>query len=148
MIENPISILLAEDDDGHATLIQRNLKRLGVPTEVTRVRDGQEALDYVARRTRGEGAGSRLPLVMVVDINMPRVDGVEVLRTVKADPGTAMIPVIMLTTADDPGDVTRCYQLGCAAYLTKPIPYEEFAESVNRLGKFLGIVRVPVRQAS
>jgi CheY-like chemotaxis protein len=148
MVENPVSILLVEDDDGHATLIQRNLRRLGVPGEVTRVRDGQEALDYLAGRTRSEGPGHGLSLVLVLDINMPRVDGVEVLRSVKSDPSTAAIPVIMLTTADDPADVDRCYRLGCAAYVTKPIPYEDFAESVKRLGNFLSIVRVPARYAS
>jgi CheY-like chemotaxis protein len=148
MVENPVSILLAEDDDGHATLIQRNLRRLGVPGEVIHVRDGQEVLDYFSCRARGESPGRGLPLVLVPDINMPRVDGVEVLRSVKADPGTAAMPVIMLTTADDPADFDRCYRLGCAAYVTKPIPYEEFAESVKRLRNFLGIVRLPARYAS
>jgi CheY-like chemotaxis protein len=144
MVENPVSIWLAEDDDGHATLIQRNLLRLGAPGEVTRVCDGQEGLDYLAGRARGEGPGHGLPLALVSDINMPRVDGVEVLRSVKANPGMAAIPVIMLTTAD----VDRCYRLGCAAYVTKPIRHEEFAESVKRLGSFLGIVRLPARYAS
>ena len=144
MVANPVSIFPAEDDDGHANLIRRNLLRLSVPGEVARVRDAQEVLDSLTGRARGEGPGHGLPLGLALDINMPRVDGVEVLRSVKAAPGTAAIPVIMLTTAD----VDRCYRLGCAAYFTSPIPYEEFAGSVKWLGSFFGIVRVPARYPS
>jgi CheY-like chemotaxis protein len=95
---------------------------------------------HEARLTRG-------PLVLVLDINMPRVDGVEVLRQIKTDAATATIPVIMLTTTDDPQEVDRCYRLGCSAYITKPIQYEGLAETVKRLGSFLGIVQVPVANA-
>jgi CheY-like chemotaxis protein len=144
MNREPIAILLAEDDEGHARLIQRNLGRLGVPDKITRVRDGQEALDYVHRRGVYAGRPLRDRLVMLLDINMPRVDGVEVLRRIKSDAATATIPVLMLTTTDDPSEVERCYRLGCSASVTKPIPSEQFAEAVNRLGNLLGIVQVPV----
>jgi CheY-like chemotaxis protein len=137
MTHEPLVILLAEDDDGHASLIQRNLKRAGVGNRVERVRDGQEALDFV--RTGNPGA----PLLLLLDINMPRVDGVEVLRQLKADPATARLPVIMLTTTDDPREVERCYRLGCSVYITKPVRYEEFAEALTRLGLFLEIVKLP-----
>jgi CheY-like chemotaxis protein len=144
MPDERLVILLAEDDEGHASLIQRNLKRAGVVNEVAHVRDGQEALDYLRRQgpyaSRPPAPG---PLLLLLDINMPRIDGVEVLRQVKADPATAKLPVIMLTTTDDPREVGRCYQLGCSVYITKPVQYDQFAEAVQRLGLFLDIVKVP-----
>jgi CheY-like chemotaxis protein len=139
-------ILLAEDDDGHAQLIRRNLKRAGVANEVVHVRDGQEALDYLARRGDFAGREGNPPLLLLLDINMPRVSGVEVLMAIKGDPATAKLPVIMLTTTDDPREVERCYQLGCSIYITKPVKYDEFAEALNRLGLFLEIIQVPTPQ--
>ena len=108
-----------------------------------RLRDGKKALDYI----RGEGAhagrGPAGPILLLLDIKMPRVDGVEVLRRLKADPRTATLPVIMLTTTDDPREVQRCYQLGCNVYVTKPVDYHAFIEAVRRLGLFLQVVKVP-----
>lgn len=146
MTKNRLVILLAEDDDGHASLIRRNLKRAGVANEIVRVKDGQEALDYL----RGEGEytdrAPDVPLLLLVDINMPRVDGVGVLTAIKADPRFARLPVIVLTTTDDPREVDRCYQLGCSVYITKPVQYQEFVEALTRLGMFLEIIRVPGRE--
>ena len=143
MAAEPIHIVLAEDDDGHATLIHRNLERAGLVNGFARLKDGQEALDFV----RGEGAYTgRTPpnnVLLLLDINMPRVDGVEVLRRLKADPRTAAVPVIMLTTTDDPREIERCYQLGCSVYVTKPVEYADFIEAIKRLGLFLQVVRVP-----
>jgi CheY-like chemotaxis protein len=139
MKPEPLVILLAEDDDGHAHLIQRNLKRAGVANEVVRARDGQEALDYL----QGRGQPRPARLLLLLDINMPRVDGVEVLRRLKQDPTTARIPVIMVTTTDDPREVARCYEVGCSVYVTKPVRYEDFVEALTRLGMFLSIVQVP-----
>ena len=107
-------ILLAEDDDGHAQLILRNLKRAGVANEIVRVRDGQEALDFVRSQGAFADRPSNGPLLLLLDINMPRVDGIGVLQALKTDPLTAQMPVIMLTTTDDPREVERCYQLGCS----------------------------------
>jgi CheY-like chemotaxis protein len=143
MAAEPISIVLAEDDDGHATLIQRNLQRSGVLNGFFRVKDGQEALDLI----RGEGGYADQPprgsVLLLLDINMPRVDGIEVLRRLKADARTNAIPVIILTTTDDPREIERCYQLGCSVYVTKPVEYTTFIEAINRLGLFLQVVRVP-----
>ncbi len=143
MLAHQLSILLAEDDDGHASLIQRNLRRAGLANEVARVKDGQEALDYL----RGEGAhagrASTGPLLLLLDINMPRVDGIEVLRRIRADSTMPKVPVIMLTTTDDPREIERCYQVGCSVYVIKPVVYEEFIEAIKRLGLFLAIVKVP-----
>jgi CheY-like chemotaxis protein len=143
MQAEPLLILLAEDDLGHATLIQRNLRRAGIVNDVIHVKDGQEALDFV----RCEGVHAKRspggPLLVLLDIKMPRVDGEEVLRRLKADDRTAKTPVIMLTTTDDPREVQRCYELGCNVYVTKPIGYDEFIEAIKRLGMFLAIVKVP-----
>jgi len=143
MIAQQFSILLAEDDEGHASLVQRNLKRSGIANELTRVRDGQEALDFI----RGEGAFAQRvlngPLLLLLDINMPRIDGVEVLRQIRADERMSKTPVVMLTTTDDPREIERCYHLGCSVYITKPVMYEEFIEAIKRLGLFLAIVKVP-----
>jgi CheY-like chemotaxis protein len=143
MAHEPLTILLAEDDDGHARLIERNLQRAGFVNRIVRARDGQEALNVV------RGVDGLLPdtqFLLLLDINMPRVDGLEVLRQMKADPKTARIPVIMLTTTDDPREVERCYQLGCSVYITKPVRYEDFVDALNRLGMFLEIVKLPAPQ--
>lgn len=141
MTQEPLQILLAEDDDGHALLIERNLKRAGFVNRVVRARDGQEALDLV--RGKGSAAPPGTQFLLLLDINMPRIDGVEVLRQLKGDPKTARTPVIMLTTTDDPREVERCYQLGCSIYITKPVRYEDFVEALKRLGMFLEIVKLP-----
>jgi CheY-like chemotaxis protein len=143
MTFDPLTILLAEDDEGHANLIQRNLRRAGVVNETRRVKDGQETLDFLHCEGAFAGRAPNGSLLLVLDINMPRVDGVEVLRRVKADPRTAKLPVVMLTTTDDPREIERCYALGCNVYITKPVAYTAFAEALHRLGLFLQIVKVP-----
>jgi CheY-like chemotaxis protein len=143
MAAEPLTILLAEDDEGHASLIQRNLKRAGIVNDTEHVKDGQEALDYIHSAGRFAARTPKGPLLLVLDINMPRVDGVEVLRQIKSDAKTAKLPVVMLTTTDDPREVERCYELGCSVYITKPVEYTAFVEALNRLGLFLQIVKVP-----
>jgi CheY-like chemotaxis protein len=143
MAVEPLTILLAEDDEGHASLIQRNLRRAGIVNEMKHVKDGQEALDYVQCEGSFAGRVPNGPLLLVLDINMPRVDGVEVLRQIKAEARTAKLPVVMLTTTDDPREVERCYGLGCSVYVTKPVEYTAFVEALTRLGLFLQIVKVP-----
>jgi CheY-like chemotaxis protein len=143
MATESLIILLAEDDLGHASLIQRNLTRAGISNTVIHVTDGQQALDYVRCQGAYSGRVPNGPLLLLLDINMPRLDGVEALRQFKADERTAHIPVIMLTTTDDPREVQRCYELGCSVYITKPVAYEQFIEAIKRLGLFLSIVKVP-----
>jgi CheY-like chemotaxis protein len=143
MHNESLTVLLAEDDDGHASLVVRNLKRAGIVNDIRRVNDGQEALDFVY--CQGEFADRKPsgPLLLMLDINMPRVDGVEVLRRIKATGATAKIPVVMLTTTDDPREIERCYELGCGIYVTKPVEYAGFVEALKRLGLFLQIVQIP-----
>jgi CheY-like chemotaxis protein len=136
-----VTIILAEDDDGHATLVERNLKRAGLDNGFIRLKDGQEALDYLL----GPEPPQCESCILLLDIKMPRVDGIEVLRRLKGDPRTATLPVVMLTTTDDPREIERCYQLGCNVYVTKPVEYEQFIEAVKRLGFFLQVVQLPGR---
>ena len=143
MAIEPLLIVLAEDDDGHASLVQRNLERAGLANGLHRLKDGQEALDFLRGEGDYAGRNPNQPVLVLLDIKMPRVDGVEVLRQLKADPRTALIPVIMLTTTDDPREIQRCYELGCSVYVTKPVDYQGFVEAIKRLGLFLQVVRVP-----
>jgi CheY-like chemotaxis protein len=143
MRTEPLVVLLAEDDEGHASLVRRNLKRSGVANEIVHVHDGQEALDYVRATGQFANRPRRNPLLLLLDINMPRVDGIEVLRQVKQDDGLRHLPVIMLTTTDDPREIARAYDYGCSVYVTKPVDYEAFVEAVTRVGLFLQVVRVP-----
>ena len=138
MNREPLTLILAEDDDGHAHLIEKNLARAGFCNPLIRCRDGQETLDLL----RGDSCpvGSML---MIVDVKMPKVDGIELLRQLKTDPRLAKIPVIILTTTDDPREIERCYELGCNVYITKPVAYETFIEAIHRLGLFLEVVQCP-----
>lgn len=143
--EKKVTILIAEDDDGHAELIEENLRESGLKNTIIRFRDGQEALDFLfgepseaqPRRVRGQA------YMMLLDIRMPRVDGVQVLQRLKQDPELKSMPVIMLTTTDDPREIQNCYALGCSCYITKPIDYQKFSDMLTRLGLFLLVVQVP-----
>ncbi|WP_144153673.1 response regulator [Paraburkholderia sp. BCC1885] len=148
-----VSIILIEDDDGHATLVERNLRRAGISNCFLRFADGQQALDYFfGTPPSGEIAGKYPPrqdlsnFVVLLDLKMPRVDGFEVLRRLKEAPQTAPMPVIVLTTTDDPREIERCYELGCNVYITKPVEYDAFIEAVRRLGFFLQVVKLPQGQ--
>ncbi len=136
-------IVLAEDDDGHATLIQRNLKRSGILNTIHRVHDGQEALDLLHGEGKYQGQSPPTRCLLLLDINMPRLNGIEVLRRLKADSRTDSIPVIMITTTDSPREVETCYRLGCGVYITKPVEPSLFTEAVQRLGLFLQIITLP-----
>ncbi len=140
MVAESVNIVVVEDDDGHATLIERNLRRAGLTNPVIRLRDGQEALDYFFKAD-GEPPEQN-DSVLLLDINLPRIDGVDVLRRLKADRRTSRVPTIMLTTTDDPREIERCYQLGCNVYVTKPVEYDSFMEAIRRLGFFLQIVKI------
>ncbi len=140
--EQSVNILLVEDDDGHALLVEKNLRRAGLVNGFTRLRDGQEALDYFYGDDQSQGESQQL--VVLLDVNMPRVNGVEVLRRMKQEASTAAIPVIMLTTTDDPREIAHCYETGCNVYITKPVEYDDFIEAVRRLGFFLQVVKLPL----
>lgn len=137
-----VVILIADDDAGHARLIEKNLRRAALGNRIERFEDGQQVLDFLFRR----GDRKREPetaYFLLLDIRMPKVDGVEVLRQLKQDPELRKIPVIMLTTTDDPREVERCHALGCSNYIVKPVDYEQFAEAIGKMGSFIVLVQVP-----
>lgn len=141
--ETKLDILVVDDNEGHSELVRRNLRRNGISNSITSLTNGADALDYVYRR--GKYASRPLnELLILLDINMPGgVNGIDVLSRIKSDPAKKKIPVIMLTTTDDPKEIERCYALGCNIYITKPVEPEAFVEAVRRLGLFVLIVNLP-----
>lgn len=144
--QQPVTILLVEDDPGHAVLIEKNLRRAGIANNIITLTDGQKAVDFLFKR--GDFADDRrpTPLLILLDLNLPVLDGYQVLKVIKGDERTRRIPVVILTTTDNPAEVTRCYELGCNVYVTKPVEYEQFSEAIRRIGLFFSIVTVPEKE--
>ena len=138
-----VTIFLVEDDLGHARLIEKNLRRSNITNEVITVGDGQQALDYLFGEGEYVGSEHASPLLVLLDLNLPVLDGYQVLQRMKADERTKRIPVIILTTTDDAREVSRCYELGCNVYMTKPVDYTQFSEAIRKLGLFLSVVTIP-----
>lgn len=140
--QREVVILVADDDAGHTRLIEKNLRRAALHNPIESFEDGQQVLDFLFGR--GERKRKRdTSYLLLLDIRMPKVDGVEVLRQLKEDAELRKIPVIMLTTTDDPREVERCHALGCSHYIVKPVDYERFAEAISKLGHFVTLVEVP-----
>ena len=142
MIPEPC-VLIAEDDEGHATLIRRNLKRAGLGERSVYLKDGQELLDYVYKRAQFSQRQASEAVAIIADLNMPRLNGFEILQRLKSDEELSRIPVYVMTTTDNPTEIERCYELGAAAYLVKPLDYGVFGEMVRRLAEFLASIRLP-----
>ena len=138
-----VVLLIADDDAGHARLIEKNLRRAVLSNPILRFEDGQQILDFIFQRGDGQKRTADTPYLLLLDIRMPKVDGVEVLRQLKADAELRKIPVCMLTTTDDPREVERCHALGCNNYIVKPVDYEKFSEAITNLGLFISLVQVP-----
>jgi len=144
MAEDRVTILIVDDDPGHAELVRRHLRRAGLQNPMLTIDNGAEALDYVFRRGVHGEPEARASSIVFLDINISgSIDGIEVLRQIKADPRTRRLPVIMLTTADDPREVDRCYDLGCNVYVTKPVDPGAFSTAINRLGLILAVANLP-----
>ena len=143
-MDKEVVILITDDDEGHSLLIEKNLRRAGLINAMLRFRDGQEILEFLQRTGPGPHRDSNIGYLLLLDIRMPKVDGVEVLRRIKADPDLKKMPVIMITTTDDPREIENCHDLGCNSYIAKPIDYDRFVETIAKLGLFLMVVQVPV----
>jgi CheY-like chemotaxis protein len=142
-MKEEVVVLIVEDDDGHARLIEKNLRRASIKNEMLRFTDGQQILDFLFRRGEGRQREDCAPYLLLLDIRIPKIDGVEVLRQIKQDEELRKIPVIMLTTTDDPLEVDACHRLGCSHYIVKPVEYDKFSAALGQLGLFLKIVQVP-----
>ena len=136
------TILIVEDDDGHATLIQGHIEKAGVIGTTIRFRDGQEAWNFLAQIGPGPHRRTGAAYLMLLDIRMPRMDGVTLLKKLKSDAELMKMPVIMLTTTDDPREVEECYRIGCNWYIAKSLTFDGFAEALRRLGLFIQVVLV------
>ena len=140
---HPVCIVMIEDDEGHARLIERNIRRAGVNNEIVPFRDGTSALAYLFGEDGTGGAGARRHLLILLDLNLPDMTGIDILAKVKSDEHLKRIPVIVLTTTDDKVEIQKCYDLGCNVYITKPVDYEGFATAIRQLGLFLSVMQVP-----
>ncbi len=140
--QQPSTIILVEDDPGHAVLIEKNLRRAGVVTQIIVLNDGRKALDFLFQ----QGDYSRTPPpvhpLILLDLNLPVLDGFQVLQALKNNERTRHIPVIVVTTTDLPHEIARCYELGCNIYVTKPVEYDAFCDAIRKLGLFLPVVKV------
>jgi len=136
------TILLAEDDDGHALLVKSALRKAGFQNPVVRFCDGQEALDFLLG-PEGPLQNPNTPMVLLLDIRMPKVDGIQVLRRIRESAGFDAMPVVMVTTMDDPGEMTRCHRLGCNLYLVKPVDWKVFHATLTGLARFLSPQMAP-----
>jgi CheY-like chemotaxis protein len=145
-MKNEVIILIAEDDEGHATLIRKNLERAGIDNRMYFFKDGQEVLDFFFcedDKPAGQCFDPKGSYLLLLDIRMPKVDGVEVLKRIKHRQELTRIPVIIITTTDDPHEVASCHEAGCNSYLVKPVDYEKFVDAIRKLGLFLLVVEVP-----
>ena len=142
---NNMKIIVIEDDPGHSRLIEKNLRRANVRNDIIKMEDGKKALDYLFSEGEYDGVENTENLLVLLDLNLPVIDGFQVLERMKSDDATKHIPVVILTTSDSPRDISRCYELGCTVYLTKPVVYGNFAEAIQKLGLFLSVVSVPER---
>ena len=138
-----LTILIAEDDDGHAELIREHLLDAGIHNPLIRFQNGQEAWDFLYNCEKKPSGECQLAYLLLLDIRMPKLDGIQVLQRIKADPNLRMMPVIMLTTTNDPREIQGCYELGCNCYITKPVQYDKFSEAIRQLGLFISIIQVP-----
>jgi CheY-like chemotaxis protein len=136
-------ILLAEDNAHDAELTTTALRDHRLINDVVHVRDGAEALDYLFRRNRFAARASGHPSLVLLDLKMPKVDGIEVLRQIKSNSELKMIPVVVLTSSREEQDVVRSYNLGVNAYVVKPVDFSEFVDAVKVLGGFWAIVNEP-----
>lgn len=137
-----LTILIAEDDDGHAELIMTGLKKSGICNQIIRFIDGEQTWDFISGKEQKLTIDPDKTYLLLLDINMPKMDGIEVLERIKSNDELKNLPVMMLTTTDDPREVEKCYTLGCNIYITKPVDFLKFAETLKRLGLFIQVVKV------
>ncbi|MFC1676799.1 response regulator [Planctomycetota bacterium] len=138
-MENDVVVLIAEDDSGHFQLIKRNLWLTCVDIDILQFKNGQEILDFLFSDDSETRLKEGKQYVLLLDIRMPKVDGLEVLSRIKADEKLKKIPVIMLTTTTETDMIEQCYQLGCSYYIVKAVDYHRFMDSVQSLGEFLSL---------
>ena len=136
-------ILLAEDNPNDVELVLAALKRNKLANEVVVARDGEEVLDYIHRRGKFQSRDPGLPIVLFLDLKMPKVDGLGVLREIKGDAALRLLPVVMLTSSREEADLVKSYELGVNAYVVKPVDFQQFAEAIKQTGMFWAVINEP-----
>ena len=141
MSEHSVNIIMVEDDEGHARLIEKNIRRAGIANAIKHFVDGTSALEYLFHAPDGPAMNG--PALILLDLNLPDMSGIDILGKIKADAKLKRTPVVVLTTTDDKVEIQRCYDLGANVYITKPVNYESFARAIQQLGLFLSVIQVP-----
>ena len=136
---NRVTIVMIEDDEGHARLIERNIRRAGVNNEIVPFTNGTDALKFLFA---GADNATR-HLLILLDLNLPDMTGIDILQKIKADPLTKRSPVVVLTTTDDEREIQRCYDLGAKGDITNPVNYEGCSNAIRQLGLFFSVMQVP-----
>jgi CheY-like chemotaxis protein len=139
----PVTIIMIEDDEGHARLIEKNIRRAGVSNQIVPFTNGTAALDYLMGPDGTGAVNKGRQLLVLLDLNLPDMTGVDILEKVKSNEHTKRSPVVVLTTTDDQREIQRCYDLGANVYITKPVDYDGFANAIRQLGLFFAVMQVP-----
>jgi CheY-like chemotaxis protein len=139
----PITIAMVEDDEGHAHLIEKNLRRAGVHNEIVPLVDGASAIAFLFGSDGTGLVNKGRPLLVLLDLNLPDMFGIDILKRLKENEHLRASPVVVLTTTDDKSEIQRCYELGCNIYITKPVDYEKFANAIQQLGLFVYVMQIP-----
>jgi DNA-binding response OmpR family regulator len=138
-----VTIIMIEDDEGHALLIERNIRRAGVTNEILPFKNGTDAVRFLFGADGSGSVNGGRALLILLDLNLPDMSGVDILKRVKANEHLKLTPVVVLTTTDDEREIKRCYDLGANVYITKPVNYESFANAIRQLGLFFSVIQVP-----
>ncbi|QQR36286.1 response regulator [Devosia oryziradicis] len=139
----PVTIIMIEDDEGHARLIEKNIRRAGVANEIIPFVNGTSALEFLMGADGTGAVNKGRQLLVLLDLNLPDMTGVDILEKVKTNEHTRRSPVVVLTTTDDQREIQRCYDLGANVYITKPVDYDGFANAIRQLGLFVSVMQVP-----
>lgn len=141
--QKPVTIIMIEDDEGHARLIEKNIRRAGVNNQIMPFTNGTSALDYLFGADGSGTVSAGRQLLILLDLNLPDMTGVDILAKIKSNEHLKRSPVVVLTTTDDSREIQRCYDLGANVYITKPVNYEGFANAIRQLGLFFSVIQVP-----
>jgi CheY-like chemotaxis protein len=139
----PVTIIMVEDDEGHARLIEKNIRRAGVANEIVAFTNGTDALGYLLGADGTGIVNKGRQLLVLLDLNLPDMTGIDILEKVKGNEHTKRSPVVVLTTTDDQREIQRCYDLGANVYITKPVDYDGFANAIKQLGLFFSVMQIP-----
>lgn len=143
-----VEIILVEDNPDDAALTIRALKKQNLANRLVHLKDGAEALDFMFGNGEYKGRNtSNIPKVILLDLKMPKVNGIEVLQKLKSEPATKVIPVVVLTSSAEDPDINKCYELGANSYIVKPVEFEDFTRKISELGMYWAVLNKPVQSS-